>query len=354
MTSDDGSTNKGKMMKKEKIFLLLIAFILCFIGCKTVDLEQVTDDLAQSELSSLEEEAVAVENEEHEYLIAEELKTQDVQSTVIYVEQPVYVPESTSNPELEKSYLTGKDATNDSLKKAIQTPENYKYGTFIYDYDENFVYEVYAEPFHLTDIVLEAGEVITATPLLSEDDSVWELTAGVGKDEKTGLDVQHLFIKPAYSKLDSTLIIITNKRVYNFRIKSFADTHMARVKFTYPKSNLYWNNFIATNSTEGRSVETDYIKVSNPELLSFDYKMQYSIFKKPEFLPTVVYDDGQFTYIQVDDTVLQKELPILFNEKNEIVNYSVQKNVFIIPRLINKVTLRLEKEKVTIEKKKDK
>ncbi len=47
-----------------------------------------------------------------------------------------------------------------------------------------------------------------------------------------------------------------------------------------------------------------------------------------------------------------KKLPVIFNEKNEIVNYSVKKNVFVIPRLINMVTLRLGKEKVTITKKK--
>ena len=80
--------------------------------------------------------------------------------------------------------------------------------------------------------------------------------------------------------------------------------------------------------------------------------MKYSMWKKPEFLPKRVYDDGQATYIQVDDIVLQKKLPVLFNEKNEIVNYSVKKNVFVIPRLINKLTLRLGREKVTVEKKK--
>ena len=154
---------------------------------------------------------------------------------------------------------------------------------------------------------------------------------------------------PSDLKLDSTLIIITDRRVYHLRVKSFADTHMAIVKFTYPgKRNVY-----AKKSVEkSRSVENDFIRISNPELLSFDYKMKYSMFKKPEFLPKRVYDDGQSTYIQVDDIVLQKKLPVLFNEKNEIENYSVKKNVFVIPRLVNKVTLRLGKQKVVIEKKK--
>lgn len=60
------------------------------------------------------------------------------------------------------------------------------------------------------------------------------------------------------------------------------------------------------------------------------------------------------TYIQVDEIVLQKKLPLIFNEKNEIQNYTVDKNLFVIPRLINKVTLRVGKQKVIIEKKKTK
>ena len=102
-----------------------------------------------------------------------------------------------------------------------------------------------------------------------------------------------------------------------------------------------------TEAESGRKIENDFLRTSNPELLSFDYTIKYSRFKKPEFLPTRIYDDG---FIQVQDIVLQKKLPVVFNEKNEIVNYSVHQNVFVIPRLINKVTLRLGKEKVQIEK----
>ena len=120
------------------------------------------------------------------------------------------------------------------------------------------------------------------------------------------------------------------------------------VKFTYPLERNVWAKKV--DEKAGRTIENGYLRTSNPELLSFDYKIKYSKFKKPEFLPERVYDDGQRTYIQVNDIVLQKQLPVLFNEKNEIVNYTVKGNVFVIPRLINKVTLRLGKEKVQIEK----
>ena len=332
-------------MKKTILFIPMAAML--FAACTTTQsLENPNDFKEESTAGTLEEEKVLNQEEVDGYLIHEELKIQDIPNTVLYIEQPVYIPEDKASDNDYKK-LSGVEAVNDSLKRATQTPENYKNGTFFYQFNENFVYEIYAQPYHLTDIQLQAGEVVIGTPLLSEDESVWELTAGVAKEPSTGQDIQHLFVKPTYSRQDSTLIIITDRRVYHFRLKSFSDTHMAMVKFTYPLDKNVWAK---KEDSSGRSVENEYLRVSNPELLSFDYTIKYSRFKKPEFLPTRIYDDGQCTYIQVQDIVLQKKLPVLFNEKNEIINYSVHQNVFVIPRLINKVTLRLGKEKVTITK----
>lgn len=328
---------------------------ILFSGCNTTkDIEAMYYEETKLEAEGLEgkteeEQEQLNEAEMRGIFVAEEAKVQDIENTVIYVDRPVYIPADEEHPELEKQNITGLDAVQDSQKKSTISPEMYKKGTFFYQYDENLVFEVYAQPYHLTDIVLEKGEVVIGTPLLSEDEAVWELTAGVAKDPATGEDIQHLFIKPAYSKLDSSLIIITDRRVYHFRIKSFATSYMSVVKFTYPGIRNQWARKKTESATE---VENDFIRVSNPEYLSFDYKMKYSMWRKPEFLPKRVYDDGASTYIQVDDIVLQKKLPVLFNEKNEIVNYSVKKNVFVIPHLINEVTLRLGKEKITITKKK--
>lgn len=346
---------KIKDKKQNRHVAVLAAFSIAsvvFASCSTTkDLEENLN-VAEKETGgakSEEEYEQKSEDEMRGIFVAEEAKVQDVEDTVVFVDRPVYVPEDKSAPELEKGNKTGFDAVEESQKRSTVKPEQYNKGTFFYQYNENLVYEVYAQPYHLTDIILEKGEVVTATPLLSEDESAWELTAGVAKDAATGEDIQHLFIKPAYSKLDSTLVIITDRRVYHFRIKSYATTFMSMVKFTYPKSRNQWAK---KKSDESREVENDFVRVTNPEFLSFDYKMKYSLWRKPEFLPKRVYDDGQATYIQVDDIVLNKKLPVIFNEKNEIVNYSVKKNVFVIPRLINKVTLRLGKEKVTIMKKK--
>lgn len=333
-------------MKRTLCFIPLAAML--FAACSTTQNLGVPNAfISESTAPSLEEELQQNETDENNILIQEELKVQDVENTVVYVDRPVYVPEAKES-ENDIKKLSGIEAVKDSQKRATIKPENYRNGTFFYQYNENLVYEIYAQPYHLTDIVLQTGEVVIGTPLLSEDETVWELTAGVARDPATGADIQHLFVKPTYSKQDSSLIIITDRRVYRFRLKSFSDAHMAIVKFTYPLEKNVWAK--KTDNENGRTIENDFLRTSNPELLSFDYKIKYSRFKKPDFLPTRIYDDGQCTYIQVQDIVLQKKLPVLFNEKNEIVNYSIHKNVFVIPRLINKVTFRLGKEKVQIEK----
>ena len=342
------------MKRKCLFFGITVLTITMLAGCKTVDLEKVSLPETKTEevYKSLEDEKEQNEKEMHDYLVQEELKVQDIEPTVVYIEKPVYVPYSNDEKDGIKK-KQGIDAARESLEKSTVKPEHYKNGTFYYSYNENFVYEVYAQPYHLTDIVLEDGETVLGDPLLSEDESVWELTANVARNPNTGEKIQHFFIKPAYSGLDSSFIVITDRRVYHFRLKSYKDTHMAMVKFRYPVSKNVWATSAAENGVKGISVENEFVTVTNPEYLSFDYKMKYG-FKKPEFLPKRVYDDGNRTYIVVDDVVLHKQLPLVFNERNEIVNYTVQKNVFIVPRLINKITLRLGSQKVIIEKKKTK
>ena len=332
----------------KRLFFILTAAGFFMTSCSTTQNLGIPNDFREeSEGETLEEEIQKNETDEKNLLTREELKVQDVEDTVVYVDRPVYIPESKAS-ESDIKKLSGYDAVTESQKRATKKPEHYKSGTFYYQYNENLVFEVYAQPYHLTDIILQDGEVVIGTPLLSEDESVWELTAGVAKNPSSGEDIQHLFVKPAYSKQDSTLVIITDRRVYHFRLKSFSDTHMAMVKFTYPEERNRWLK--KQDETNGREIVNDYLRTSNPELFSFDYRIKYSKFKVPEFLPKRVYDDGQYTYIHVDEIVLQKKLPVLFNEKNEIVNYSVKGNVFVIPRLIDKITLRLGKEKVIVEK----
>ena len=142
--------------------------------------------------------------------------------------------------------------------------------------------------------------------------------------------------------------MITDKRVYHLLLKSFKDVFMTQVKWKYPNTMPFNIKTDAMNEINKMSKETTAV---DPAYLSFDYKMSYSVFKKPYWLPTRVYDDGKHTYIVMNETVLHMTSPVLFNHKNERINYSVNKNLIVINELIEKVTMRVGKEKVTIKKK---
>ena len=320
--------------------LFITAASLLFVSCKTIDLEYLDSDIPEAEQDT----------DSVNYYIEEKLRTQDVEDTVFVVEKVVYRPELPERENTVPQTAAGMDTVIESYGQAVVKPEEYKSGAIMYQFNENQVFEVYTEPYQLTDIVLEPGESVIANPLISEDEQVWELTAGVSKDGATGESIQHLFLKPVYAGLDSTFIIMTDRRTYHFRIMSFDDVHMAMVRFKFPKvSSDGWNSTSLNTFVSG-----ELVQASDPDMLSFDYKVTYSIFKKPEFLPKRVYDDGKQTYIIVDEIVLHKELPVLFNESEELMNYTVKANMFIVPRLITKATLRLNGQKVTIEKKKTK
>ena len=332
------------MMKRQIILGFAAAAILT--GCASVDFEKrlgtETEREKYSEYASQEDEQKATYDEVQEYLIQERVKEVDLPKTIVYVEKPVYYP---AEQESDRPALKGKNAAKASTDSSIQVPEQFTNGTMYYDFDPDFTYEIYCQPYRVTDLILEPGEQVIEMPFLSEE-KVWEIGAGVSR--QNGIDTQHFFLKPAYSGLITSFILITDKRVYHLLLKSYKDCYMTQVKWKYPNTMPFTIKTDAMEEINKLSKETTGV---DPAFLSFDYKMSYSVFKKPYWLPTRVYDDGKHTYITMNETVLHMTSPVLFNERNERINYSVNKNLIVINELIEKVTLRVGKEKVTIKKK---
>lgn len=326
-------------------FLVFISSSLSVFSCRTVDFEKQGPVIEnEKNYNSLEEEQKAIYDEAQEFLIQESLKEIDVPKTVVYIEKPVYYP---LTEEKQKPDLKGKDAAKKSTEEALQSPDKWTNGTMYYDFDGDFTYEIYCQPYRVTDLILEPGEQVIEMPFLSEE-KVWEIGAGVSRHG--GVDTQHFFLKPAYSGLVTSFIIITDKRVYHLLLKAYKDCYMTQVKWNYPNTmpfNLK-TDAMQQNKVNKMTKETTAV---DPAYLSFDYKMSYSMFKKPYWLPTRVYDDGKHTYIVMNETVLHMTSPVIFNNKNERINYSVNRTLIIIPELIEKITMRVGKEKVVIKKK---
>lgn len=330
-------------MKKIIVGILFISVL--FTACQSVDFEKtMSTDIGKegSEFKNREAEEKNNYDKVQEYLIQERLKEIDIPKTVVYIEKPVYYPATVAS---DRPTKTGKEAAKESTAQSIQVPSQWTGGTMYYDFDSDFTYEIYCQPYRVTDLLLEPGEQVIEMPFLSEE-KVWEIGAGVSR--QNGVDTQHFFLKPAYSGLTTSFIIITDKRVYHMLLKSYKDVYMTQVKWKYPNTMPFTIKTDAMEKVNKMSKETTAV---DPAFLSFDYKMSYSVFKKPYWLPTRVYDDGKHTYIVMNETVLHMTSPVVFNNKNERINYSVNKNLIVLNELIEKVTLRVGKEKVTIKKK---
>jgi type IV secretion system protein VirB9 len=338
-------------MKKTAVTVLFLcalggAFVLP--GCRTAHFDRPPDAApdAAGGAETRREELADNAAEERRFFIEEELKEVDVERTIIYVDRPIYSP---TEPEAEETAPAGEEAVKKSNGLSVRVPQEFTNGIMYYAYDDSFEYEIHTQPYRTTDVALEPGEQVLEMPFLSED-KVWEVGAGVSRE--SGRDVQHFFVKPSVPRLTTSMIIITDRRVYHLLLKSFTDRYMVMVKWRYPDNMPFFVKTNAMNEARDRinGVQTDVVTV-DPSALSFDYRMTYSVFRKPLWLPQRVYDDGAKTYIQLDERVLHAESPAMFNRRNERINYRVNKNLIVIDELIEKVTLRRGREKVTITKK---
>ena len=241
-------------------------------------------------------------------------------------------------------------------------PKDYNGAVMLYDYDQMFVYQVYAMPLRVTDIYLEPGEKVIEQPFCG-DTTRWNIGGGISKT--AGVDTQHLYLKPSEEGLETTLIINTDRRIYHLIIKSFKDTFMLAVMWRYPGSPGAGmpQDFLSSDgqqkkgasraSRQGRdeSEGQEAAFAVDPALVSSDYTVSYPKGNPPQWLPTLVIDDGEKTYIVLPDTVIHHELPAVFGENGELVNFRVKDNLVVIDRLMKRIQLKLRDVTVEIKKK---
>lgn len=218
---------------------------------------------------------------------------------------------------------------------------------------------VIAAPLRLTDINLQEGEEILDVQI---GDSVrWQVSLSLsGKKPK---EISHVILKPVARNLQTTLNIMTNRRVYRLNLISDKRRYMPAVAFAYPSEIIAtleaYKAKLAKKSEQKNFYKTKGQKIpSNIDNLDFGYKVSGA----KEFLPLRVYNDGVKTYIQMAKNLKFYEAPVLMvldsSRRKEIVNYRVKYDTYIVDRLFDKAVLisnvGLKQEKVTITKKSSK
>ena len=189
-------------------------------------------------------------------------------------------------------------------------------------------------PLRVCTLELQLGEKILGEPQLG-DSSRWIITPlNSGNDVTT---TPLLVIKPKTSGLDTTMVVPTDRRTYYIRLISEPEEFMARTAFTYSDDeHVQWSAFLLKQARDqqAKAAESRTATTGSIDNLHFDYTITGK--GDASFKPVRVVDDGQKTYIQMPEAAQHQDLPTLVvvtTSGNEMVNFRVQNNTYIVDRI---------------------
>ena len=320
-------------MKKRSITLIFISIILMMSVTSCIS----TDMSLQQDSYDKEIEKIVIDpyaENDNPVIVDKENDSPGIQIVnppVVYIEKPIYYP------------VFEKAVDENGIINEPIIPNSQNQGMQKLDYNSSFVYEVYCMPLNVTDIRLEAGEILIGNPIIG-DTTRWELAGALSKDK--GMNIVHVLIKPYEEDLETTLILTTDRRSYYIKLKSFNDFYTPIVSWNYPLDLNF--SFDQLNKTLRAAAVSD--KPVDSAYMSFDYIVKRGL-RKPLWFPEIVYDDGTKTYIRLPVGVLQGELPIVTGPRNEMLNYRVNEDLVIIDKLIEKIFIIHANQKISVEKK---
>lgn len=264
-----------------------------------------------------------------------------------------------SNKELK---LTSQEKIAIEIARKWKNPANAPKPHRGYDGSANFVFgagqvSVMCAVLQLCDIQLQAGERINQNGLHLGDKSRWEIkpaVTGTGANE-----VIHLIVKPLDVGLDTTMIVATDRRTYNIRLRSDRNKFMPKIAFTYPEEAVA--KLDAFTNKRQTVAANQVIPQTGENITELDF--EYDIEGKAAWKPLRVYNNGVKTILQMPKIMLQTEAPTLLvirendalfsSDEEVLVNYRVVGDRFIVDNLFDKAVLIAgvgrNQQRVTIE-----
>ena len=181
-------------------------------------------------------------------------------------------------------------------------------------------------------IEFEEGEAIAT--IVNPKKNAWQTVASNNR----------LFIKPEESDADTTITVMTNKRVYYFEMHAlepeddFDPNYTISFKFKYPT-----NEESKTIRTYAKSILPDIDQ--NP----WKYNFNYTVTGEDNLYPVKIFDDGEFTYFEFPRTA---KMPAVFAVDSSgfesIVNFRIVGEYLIVEEVSSKFTLRNGSEIVCV------
>lgn len=210
----------------------------------------------------------------------------------------------------------------------------------VYPYSPGALYQVYASPGDITDIMLQPGEKLVGSGPVAAGDTVRWVIGDTSSGSGTAKRV-HILVKPTRPDLTTNLIVNTDRRTYLAELRSTPATYMASVSWDYPEDDLIALHRQNDDAEEEAPVDAGL----NLDDLHFRYAIQPAKGGVPSWLPSRAFDDGRKVYIAFPSGIGQGDLPPLFvlgpDGNPALVNYRVRQNWMIVDRLFAAAELRL-------------
>ncbi|MGE4521242.1 MAG: P-type conjugative transfer protein TrbG [Acetobacter sp.] len=281
---------------------------------------------------------------------AQAVRQPDPPKPVQVVEVPQILPlpgQLKPLPSLRRAHVVPEAAdptvrvTQANLAARIQpTRGGYVNAVQVYPYSAGALYQVYASPGEITDVMLQPGEKLVGTGPVAVGDTVrWivgDTTSGAGMTKRV-----HILVKPTRPDLTTNLIVNTDRRTYLAELRATPATYMASVSWDYPEDDLIALHRQDSDADEVTPVESGL----NLDTLNFRYAIESVKGGMPPWMPLRAFDDGRKVFIAFPSGIGQGELPPLFvlgsDGGPELVNYRVRQNWMIVDRLFAAAELRL-------------
>ncbi|NYF30685.1 type IV secretion system protein VirB9 [Sphingopyxis sp. JAI108] len=206
-----------------------------------------------------------------------------------------------------------------------------------YAWAEGALYQVYASPGQVTDIVLQEGEELVGPGPVAAGDTVRWIIGDTVSGSGAGRRV-HILVKPTRPDIMTNIVINTSRRTYHIELRATPATYMASVSWSYPEAEL-----IALRAEAAERARVTPIAAGvDLTALNFRYRLSGD---KPDWRPVRVFDDGRQLFIEFGEDIATGEMPPLFatgaKGEAELLNYRVQGRFMTVDRLFARGELRM-------------
>ena len=213
----------------------------------------------------------------------------------------------------------------------------------LYPYNQEPEPVVNCAPLRTTDIQLQPGETITDVAL--GDSERWMATPASSGDPRN--PVPHLAMKPQGAGIETNLTIYTTKHIYHMLLRSRGSHAMQEVAFYYPDElTMAMKHTDGAASTKQEAADPpgdseNIVKVAavDPAQLNFAYTVAGA---NVPWRPIRAFDDGSHVYVQMSAGMKSSEAPALLinaGSGNQMVNYRVKGNYYVVDRLFSDAIL---------------